>query len=250
MDFTRYMLEFYGPRSGLGRMERVISAKSLLASTRNSDAKVVSITPFPAPNKFVYPYLGVLEETIRNLFFHVPMWFAMIVCMIVSVIFSILYLSGNDLRYDISAKGFAATGVLFGVLGLVTGAVWARYTWGQFWSWDIKQNTSAIAMLIYMAYFVLRGSLEDLAAKARISSVYNVFAFAALIPLLFVIPRMKTNNSLHPGADGNPAFSSYDLDNVLRLVFYPAVIGWILLAVWVASLFIRYERAKSKVLDL
>jgi heme exporter protein C len=60
-----------------------------------------------------------------------------------------------------------------------------------------------------------------------------------LIPLLYILPRLKGVDSLHPGQGGNPGFSAYDLDNNLRKVFYPAVIGWTLLGLWLASLRIR-----------
>jgi heme exporter protein C len=59
--------------------------------------------------------------------------------------------------------------------------------------------------------------------------------------LIGVIPRIS-NSSLHPGNGGNPGFNSYDLDSSLRIVFYPAVIGWILLSVWITTLIIRMEK--------
>ena len=120
--------------------------------------------------------------------------------------------------------------------------LWAKYTWGSYWSGDPKQNASAIGMLIYLAYFVLRGSIEDLQKKARISAVYNIFAFAMLIPLLFVLPRLT--DSLHPGNGGNPGFNAYDLDSKMRMVFYPAIIGWTLLGFWLAELNARIESIK------
>ena len=92
-------------------------------------------------------------------------------------------------------------------------------------------------MLIYFALIILRGSLQDDHQKARLGAVYNIFAFAVLIPLLFVLPRMT--DSLHPGNGGNPAFGQYDLDSDLRMVFYPAVLGWTFLGFWMATLKIR-----------
>jgi heme exporter protein C len=199
-----------------------------------------SAEPIAVSSKTSFPFLNILEESIRNLFFHVPMWFGMMILLLISVIFSIKQLGKADsLKNDTKAKSFAKIGVLYGILGVVTGALWAKHTWGAYWSWDVKQNTSAVALLIYLAYFVLRSSFDDADKRARISAVYNIFAFATLIPLLYIIPRMV--DSLHPGAEGNPAFSSYDLDSSLRLVFYPAVIGWILFGVWMANLAIRVE---------
>jgi heme exporter protein C len=79
--------------------------------------------------------------------------------------------------------------------------------------------------------------MRDEEKRARISAVYNVFAFAMVVPLIFVLPRMV--DSLHPGNGGNPAFAKYDLDSNMRIVFWPANIGWITLGIWIATLFAR-----------
>lgn len=197
---------------------------------------------------FDVPRLAILNETIRNLHFHVTMWFAMIILLTTSAIYAIKYLRTNNLNHDHISVEFANAGVLFGILGITTGALWANFTWGEPWSGDPKQNSSAIALLIYLAYIVLRNSLEDSQQKARISAIYNVFAFAALIPLLFILPRM-TDSSLHPGNGGNPGFNAYDLDSRLRMVFYPAVMGWTLLGVWLVSLRVRLRKIKTELED-
>ena len=183
------------------------------------------------------PRLPILNETIRILHFHVPMWFGMIIMFFVSVFYAIKYLSTKNLMYDLYAEHLVNIGVMFGVLGIVSGMVWANFTWGEPWSNDPKQNASAVALLIYFALIILRGSLQDDHQKARLGAVYNIFAFAVLIPLLFVLPRMT--DSLHPGNGGNPAFGQYDLDSDLRMVFYPAVLGWTFLGFWMATLKIR-----------
>ena len=96
-----------------------------------------------------------------------------------------------------------------------------------------------------MAYFVLRGSISDVDKKARLSAVYNIFAFVALIPLIYVIPRLFS--SLHPGSGGNPAFGSQDLDNTMRMIFYPIIIGWTLFGFWMASVMYRIKQLDEKV---
>lgn len=193
------------------------------------------------------PRLPILNETIRSLHFHVPMWFGMIILLTASVVYSIRYLARHEQSLDRKAVEFANTGMLFGILGILTGMLWARFTWGDWWSGDPKQNGAAIALLIYAAYFVLRGSLEDDQQRARLGAVYNIFAYATLIPLLFVLPRLT--DSLHPGNGGNPGFNAYDLDDKLRMVFYPAVIGWTLLGVWITSLRIRLKEIQHKLED-
>ena len=194
------------------------------------------------------PVKPILNETIRALYYHVPMWFGMVILLLTSVVYSLKYLMGSNRRHDVYAVSFANTGILFGVLGLATGMLWANYTWGSPWHGDPKQNGAAIALLVYLAYFILRGSLQDEQQRARISSIYNVFAFTALIPLIFILPRMT--DSTHPGNGGNPGFNAYDLDLKMRYIFYPAVIGWTLLGVWLTSLKIRLHNIQLKQDDL
>lgn len=190
------------------------------------------------------PARPIVNESIRNLYYHVPMWFSMIVIMTVSVVQSVLYLRTNQLQHDIKAAAYGSTGMLLGLLGLTTGAIWANYTWGAPWSNDIKQILTAVALLIYIAYFVLRSSMEDIDKRARVSAVYNIFAYTMLFPTLFIIPRLY--DSLHPGGEGNPALDQRDIDPLMRMVFWPAVLGWTLLAVWISSLYVRLQNLKDK----
>lgn len=193
------------------------------------------------------PRLPILNETIRALYFHVTMWFGMIILLVVSVVQSIKYLRTNDLKHDDMAVEFTNAAILFGVLGIVTGMLWAKYTWGDYWSGDPKQNASAIGILMYFAYSILRNSLTDVNQRARIGAVYNIFAFAAFIPLIFILPRLT--DSLHPGNGGNPGFNAYDLDSKLRMVFYPAIIGWTLLGTWISVVRVRLRRVERKLED-
>ena len=200
---------------------------------------------------FEVPRREIFNETIRNLYFHVSMWFSMIIIFSVSVYNAIRYLKHNKPIYDHYASEAAKMGIVFGVLGLLTGMVWARFTWymadGEYWSGDPKQNMTVIGLLIYLAYFVLRGSLTDEQQKARISAVYNIFSFSALIPLIYILPRMVA--SLHPGSAEN-SFDIYNNVNAqMRMVFYPAVIGWTLLGWWIVTLRVRLIKAHEQFLD-
>lgn len=195
---------------------------------------------FPVPAQFI------LHETIRNLYFHVPMWFSMMVVLGVSASYSIGYLNNSNFNNDIVASQAANVGMLLGVLGLTTGSVWAKYTWGAWWVADVKLNGVAVSMLIYIAYFILRGSIDEEQKRARVAAVYNIFAFVMYMVFIMVLPRL--NDSLHPGNGGNPGFNKYDLDSTMRTVFYPAVLGWILIALWLMTLKIRTEKLKRKIL--
>ncbi len=226
---------------------RTVAVK--FASIQKGNWQNDEITSLHKKDKMTFPFRSVLYETIRNTYFHVPMWFSMTIIFMISVFYSIKYLRKKDPLVDLKVKSLTMVGVLLGFMGLITGSLWARSTWGTWWTFsEIKMNMAAIALLIYLAYFVLRNSFDDEEKRAKISAVYNIFACFAMIPLLFVIPRVVTS-SLHPGNGGNPAIGGEDLDNTMRLVFYPAVIGWILMGLWLATLVYRIHRIEYKLLD-
>jgi heme exporter protein C len=200
------------------------------------------------------PKIPQLQETIRNLYFHVCMWFSMMILFTISVVYSVKHLRTLDIGYDLKARYFAAVGLVMGLLGYATGAIWAAYTWADpnnpayasFGSIarEPKLIGAAMAILVYFAYFILRDSVTDIDKRARVSAVYNIFAYAMLFPSIWIVPRLLP--SLHPGQEGNPALNFNDIDARMRMVFYPAVLGWTLLGVWIASLKIRLEIIREK----
>ena len=200
---------------------------------------------FSAHSRFQFPYRNILNETIRNTFFHVALWFAMFLLLVFGVFHSIQYLRTKNFEHDRWAEAFTSTAIVYGVLGILTGAVWAKHTWNTYWTNDIKLNMTAIALLIYFAYSILRGMQADQDKRASLSAIYNIFAFIALIPLVFVIPRMT--DSLHPGNGGNPALGGEDLDHTLRMFFYPSIIALFILGTWISQLYVRYNRLRDVV---
>ena len=192
------------------------------------------------------PALNILNESIRNLFFHVPLWFAMTFLLIIATIYSIKYLSKENIKFDIIANSCIETAILFGVLGFLSGMQWAKATWGGWLPPDIKIIGASISLIFYFAYMILRRSIDQEGKRARIAAVYNIIACTLMIMFIYVLPRIKGADSLHPGSGGNPGFSTYDLDSGLRLIFYPSVIGWILFSLWIANLKTRLTILKRK----
>lgn len=193
---------------------------------------------------FLFPYRNLLIESIRNTFYHIPLWFAMFILFFAAMIINILYLITKKMDYDHKSSSLIYAGILMGILGLVTGSLWAKDTWGAYWTSDVKLNMSAISMMIYLAYWILRSSIEDVDKKARISAAYSIFAFFTIVPLIFVIPRIT--DSLHPGNGGNPALGGEDMDHTMRIIFYPAIIGFTLLGVWIGQIILRMKRVREK----
>ncbi len=189
------------------------------------------------------PALPILNESIRNLFYHVTQWFGMMILLTVSLVYSILHLIKGKMATDRMAAESVNVALFMGVIGILTGSLWAKFTWGAWWTNDPKLNGVAMGMLVYLAYIVLRGSMDEEQKRARVAAVYNIFAYVMFMVFIMVLPRLT--DSLHPGNGGNPGFGGYDLNNSMKLVFYPAVIGWTLLGVWLVNLRVRIGQLES-----
>lgn len=240
--------------------DAIVSKGTELATvtpTTYADAKTEEPVVKHSDNRhFIFPYREILEESIRNTFYHVPMWFGMTFMVVLSLAFSVLYLAKGDMRYDALASNAVVIALLYGVCGYLTGALWSKYTWFIGLSWgdairnmvfyDIKLSGALISIAVYLAYLILRSSITDEIKRARISAVYSVFSVVIFILFIFIVPRSGAVDSLHPGQAGNPAFNKYDLDSHLRMFFYPAVIGWIMLGMWLLSIRIRLQNLQQK----
>lgn len=200
---------------------------------------------------------GEIQQSARNLFYHVPMWFTMYLMMFLSWLFSVMYLWKRFLWLDTVASEAATVGVFFGMLGLSTGIIWSRVTWGAllsdydtdaWWVWDPKQTLALASILMYGAYLFLRSSIDDPRKKSLVSGVYNIFAFANLFPLTYIIPKLV--GGLHPGtSETAPVFSAKGIGDAYRIVFYPAIIGFMLLACWILELRIRAKQINTYLLE-
>lgn len=188
----------------------------------------------------------ILHESIRNLFFHVTMWMSMFVMFTISVVNSIIYLSSGKSTYDIRAKASVDIGLVFGTVGILTGMLWANFTWGAPWVNDPQLNSAAITMLAYLAYIILYQSINGEQKKGRVAAVYNIFAFVLMFVLLGIYPRI--NESLHPGKGDNPGFGNYkDITGAMRYIFYGSILVWTLVGVWTLSIKCRMKRIENRI---
>ena len=205
---------------GSSALASLLTLIAAIASKTNNNGGIMAVLSMP----LLFPLLINLIKTSE-----------------ICIIENEFYLVDNQIKFIFY---YASTGIFMGLLGLTTGMIWAQYTWGTFWVNDPKLNGTAVTLLIYLAYFILRNSIENEDSKARVSAIYNIIAFVMMIVFIGVLPRMT--DSLHPGNGGNPAFGNYDLDSNMRMVFYPAVIGWILIGSWIAQLRFRIKLLEIK----
>ena len=145
------------------------------------------------------PSAEILGNSSRIIYFHVPVAWVSVLAFVVSGVMSIIYLRGRNSKYRLleeKAHASAAIGLVFTVITIITGSIWAKISWGSYWNWDPRERTIVILLLIYIAYFILRAALGDSPEKKKISSAYMVFTMAVMPFFVFVIPRMY--HTLHP----------------------------------------------------
>jgi heme exporter protein C len=189
-----------------------------------------------SPNK-----VNQLSETTKNIYFHVSVAFTCVLAFVVSAYFSFKYLRTKILLYDIKASVAAALGLMFCTVTTFQGMMWARYAWGAFWSWDPRQTSILMLLILEAAYFVLRQSVDAHEKRASLSAVYSVFSFLPMIFLAFVLPRLV--GGLHPGSDAgdvNPAVSQ-TTDALIRVVLYSMFAGLAGIFFWLHNLGVRYQ---------
>ncbi len=185
------------------------------------------------------PKNDMLMHTMRNVFYHVPLWFVMVLLYTISFVYAIIFLRSLKLEHEYYAHVYAKVGTLFGILGLLTGMVWARATWNTFWNNDPKLLGAAICLLLYFALFILRASIKDEDKKSRIAAVYTVFSYFLMFPAIYIIPSFMASS--HPGGSdpNDEPLMVFKMMPKLRYIFYPAVIGWLTVGIWMAK--IKYK---------
>jgi heme exporter protein C len=123
--------------------------------------------------------------------------------------------------------------MVFCILATVTGAVWAKFAWGQFWSWDPRQTSIFAILLIYGALFALRSSIESEDKRATLSAVYSMIAFVTVPFFIFIMPRIM--KGLHPGSadDSNAGpVIDFQMNSSMQLIFFLSLIGFTILYFW------------------
>ena len=133
----------------------------------------------------------------RIFYFHVPIALTSYVCFGWGAWKALRYLRTRDERADLESYVAIHQGVIFGALTLITGSIWAKASWGVWWSWSENQLVLFLVLfLFYCAYFMLRFSVDAGPARARMSAVYALFG-VVLIPVSFLAIRLS-QKFIHP----------------------------------------------------
>lgn len=185
------------------------------------------------------PVIPGLEEKARIIFFHVPTAWLSVVAFLSSMVFGIRYLRKRQPEDDIKSASAAGLGLLFCVLATVTGAIWAKFSWGAFWNWDPRQTSIFVLLLIYGAYFALRSAVEVEEKRATLAAVYAIIAAVTMPFFMFIMPRILA--SLHPEPILNVQ-GQVHMNTTMLMVFLASLAGFTVLYFWMWSLHVRVQK--------
>ncbi|WP_245867622.1 Cytochrome c biogenesis protein CcsA [Sporomusa silvacetica DSM 10669] len=171
---------------------------------------------------YIVPPAQGLGNLVRIAFFHIPVAWVSVLALLLSAVWAFMYLRTRKAEYDWRSSAAASLGFAFCILATVSGAVFAKLTWGAYWNWDPRQTTIFILLLIYGAYLALRSAIEDEEQKARIAAVYSLCSFTTVPFLVFIIPRYYF--SLHPAPVINSG-ARIEMDNSMLVVLIAALIA-------------------------
>lgn len=132
----------------------------------------------------------------RIIFFHVPAAIAGMIGYFVALVLSILYLSSGNFRYDSLAASVVEVSVVFSVLNIVTGSIWARIIWGIWWTWDYRLTSALVCVLIFSGYLMLRRAIDEPTQRARLSAALAIFG---CIDVVIVWKSIEWFRTQHPG---------------------------------------------------
>jgi heme exporter protein C len=170
---------------------------------------------------FLVPPVQGLGEKVRIAFFHIPVAWVSVLAFVLSAFWALRYLQTRRVEYDLRSAAAAGLGLVFCLLATISGAIFAKVTWGAYWNWDPRQTTIFILLLIYGASLSLRSAIEDIEQRAKISAVYSLLAFLTMPFLVFIIPRYYF--SLHPSPVINSS-GTIHMDPVMVYVLIAAVV--------------------------
>lgn len=124
----------------------------------------------------------------RIMYVHFPSWIAVALSYLTAFVCSLLYLARRRVEYDHLAHAGAEVGVLFNTTGLITGSIWGRPTWGVWWTWDPRLTTTAIMLVIFVGYLLVRAFIEDPDARARTAALVAIVGFVN-VPIVYFSVR-------------------------------------------------------------
>ncbi len=168
---------------------------------------------------FYAPMEAVMGQVQRVFYFHVAAGWVGMLGFLVAAIVGVVYLRTANRKWDIVGVSAVEIGMVFALINIITGAIWARPIWNTWWTWDPRLTTATIMELIYAAYLLLRQGIEDPDRRARFGAVYAIIGFLS-VPLTFFSARLF--RTIHPvviGTNQPGATGAFDMTPLMLQTF-------------------------------
>ena len=152
---------------------------------------------------FLYAPLEATMNYVQKIFyFHISNAWVGMLGFIVAAIAGVAYLVKKDMKWDIVEMAAVEISLVFFLIAILTGSIWARPSWGTWWTWEPRLTTAAILEMIYIAYLLLRQGIDDPERRARFGAVYTLVG-AISVPITFLSIRIwQTINPVVIGGSG------------------------------------------------
>ncbi|HLB63601.1 MAG TPA: cytochrome c biogenesis protein CcsA [Anaerolineales bacterium] len=200
---------------------------------------------------FLYaPREAVMGDVQRVFYFHVAAGWVGALAFLVTAISGIVYLVRGDRRWDTAAVASVEIGVVFTLVNIVSGSIWARPIWNTWWTWDPRLVTATVMELIYLAYLMLRQGIEDPDRRARFGAVYGILGFLS-VPLTFLSIRIF--RTIHPvviGSGDPTAEGAFDMTSKMLQAFMFSLLTFTFLYATLLWHRIRLGRLSQRVEEL
>jgi len=126
-------------------------------------------------------------EVYRIFYFHVPQAWVATIAFLMAIFFSIRFLQTRRMDYDVKASTACRLGLLFSILATISGSIFARMTWGEFWNWsEIREVSIFVLLLIYGGYFAFRSAVSDEQTRAAFSAVLSILFGVSAVFLICI----------------------------------------------------------------
>ena len=195
---------------------------------------------------FVAPDEKTMHAIQRIFYFHVPSAICAFTAFFVVFVASLAYLGTRKPQWDWLAVAGAEVGVVCSTIVLITGPIWAHPVWGVWWTWDARLTSTFVLWLLYAAYLLLRGFLEDPQRKAVFSSIFGIFAFLD-VPLVYFSNRLWRTQHPQPVILGG---SNSGLDPMMSKVLLISFVSVLCITAILISDRYRLERLRSEYEEL
>jgi heme exporter protein C len=168
---------------------------------------------------FYAPREAVMGEVQRVFYFHVSAGWVGALAFIVAAVSGVIFLARGDRRWDRVELASVEIGIVFTLINILSGSIWARPVWNTWWTWDPRLVTATVMELIYLAYVMLRQGIEDPDRRARFGAVYAILGFLS-VPLTFLSIRIW--RTIHPvviGSGDPTAQGAFDMTPKMLTAF-------------------------------